>query len=289
MIITKLRIQEEHPMQGDTIAWPLDYCDLHVDSSAGYNGYILKNAVGIGPPDFISAVEGFDVNGVPIMESVPDKREIALRVAFRPGIGQSVQQLRSDLYRYISRSVSLSFMNQAQTLARINGFIQKFETLHFSSQPEIQITIRCKTGEFSSPTPVTIPLSVIDNAAPIITYNEGDAPTGLDLKFTVTAAHSDFTISNYGKFWHSGEGTVDNQFIMTYDFEIDDEITICTTPGKRKITLLRSAVEYDLAGYLNGGVVWPKLYPGVNTFDWDILDTWMSWDSATYTPKFWGV
>ena len=49
MIITKLRIQEEHPMASTTPAkvYPLPTCDLNVDSSAGENGYILKVADGL--------------------------------------------------------------------------------------------------------------------------------------------------------------------------------------------------------------------------------------------------
>jgi hypothetical protein len=291
MIITKFRLQEEHPMAGTITMWPLPICDLNVDSSAGLNGYLLKAVTGIGPPNFISVVDGFDTIGIPIMDSIPDNREIALRIGFSPKLGQSINELRSDLYKYISRSVILSLMNDAQVVAQTKGFISKFETVHFSNQPEIQITISCKTGEFEAPASLPIPLDTLDTLTPVIGYNEGDAPAGLDLKFkyTAIAAGTGFVISKYGKLWYAGDVPVINEFRLTYPFATNDEITISTHPGKKRITLLRGATTYDLAGYINGGAVWPKLYPGVNTFEWTFASSWMQWLSASYTPRYWGV
>jgi hypothetical protein len=290
MIITKIRLKEEHPMMNGTRVYSLPTCDLHVDSSAGQNGYILKAAAGIGPPDFLSIVEGFDVNGVPIIDSVPDKKEIVLRIGFRPSVGQSIQQLRSDLYKYVSRSILLSLMDGSETTAQISCYIQRLEPVHFSKEPELQITLKCNTGYFVAPGSVPIPLATLDTPTPVISYSEGDAPTGIDITFTVLLGEeSGFMISNYGKLWYSGNTPVDNQFIVTYPFDIGDVIHINTSPDERKITLTRASVDYDLAGYISAGAVWPKLYPGVNAFDWDISSTWATITEAKYTPRFWGV
>lgn len=299
MIITKIRMQEEHPMSNTTKTWPLPVCDLSLDSSSGENGYILRAVVGIGPPEFIAVVDGFDSAGVPVMDSIPDKRDIALRIAFNPGVGQTISDLRTDLQRYISRSVVLSFMNNSSTLAQVKGYISRFEALHFSSLPEIQITIRCKTGDFYAPESIEIPLGTINNTlTPIISYNEGDAPTGLDLqiKYTGTTVTNNFTISKHNAFWYNGDSSVNNNFTVTYTpgFVLNDIITISTNPRSKKITLLRGTTTYDLAGYINSGAVWPKLYPGVNYFEWTFKHTgmtgaWMEWISASYTPKFWGI
>lgn len=291
MIITKIRLQEEHPMTGTSISWPLPFCDLNLDSSAGENGYILKDALGLGPPNFIAVVEGYDIYGTPIMGSVPDKRDIILKIALNPLMGQSYSFLRDNLYKFINRKVFVKLMNDSIVVAQTTGYIQKFEAVHFSDKPEIQLTIECEAGELSSPHNTNIPLSTLDTDHPIINYEDGTAPTGLNLQFTYTATENGtgFTILNHSKFWYSGVSDVYTMFDLTFEFLTNDVITIATHPGEKRITLFRDPDTFDIAGYINAGAVWPKLYTGVNTFEWTFDASWMEWNSASYVPRFWGV
>lgn len=289
MIINKIRLQEEHPMTGSSDSWPLPLCDLNLNANAGANGYILKDSVGFAPPALVSVVEGFDQYGIPIMGSIPEKREIALKIGLNPQLGQTYSSLRDALYKYIDRSVFVKLMNDAKVIAQTSGYIRQFDATHFSNLPDIQMTIECETGEFSSPVELVIPTSEVNTLHPIINYEEGTAPTGMELTFTVTASHDGFSISNHSRFWHAGEGDVSNVFQMSYPLITGDVVTFCTQPRDKHITLVRSLVTYDLAGYINAGAVWPKLYSGVNTFDWDFSSSWMTWTSATYIPKYWGV
>jgi len=291
MIITKIRLQEEHPMSSGASSWPLPYCDLNLDITAGLNGYILSAVQGLDPPDFNAVVDGFDAFGVPIMDNIPSKRDIVFRIALTPVLGKSYSDLRDDLYKLISRNVLISFMNDTLVRAQCTGFIRHFEALHFSSKPEIQITIECHDGVFRAPNKVDIPLTLLDTLTPFISYEDGTAPAGLDLKFTYTAVATGtgFSISNHSEFWYVGTSDVFNVFEVEYPLETDDVVTISTHPKERRVTLLRDAIEYDLAGYINAGAIWPKLYTGVNTFEWTFASSWMDWISASYIPRFWGV
>lgn len=289
MIITKIRLQEEHPMTGAAGSWPLPIYDFNLDSSAGQNGYILKSAQGLDPTKSIAVVEGFDTFGTPVMGSISEKREIALRVALNPQLGQSYSSLRDDLYKLKDRNVIVYFMDDSLTKAKTNGYIRECEAVHFSNQPDIQMTIECEEGELSAPNSVGIPLSTLNNTNPVINYEEGTAPAGLELKFRATAAGTGFTISNHARVWFVGADQVYNQFALTYSFITNDEITISTHPQNKRISLLRAATTYDLTGHLNAGAVWPKLYSGVNTFEWNFSAAWMLWLSASYIPRYWGV
>lgn len=289
MIISKIRLQEDHPMVGPTISWPLPVCDLNVDPSAGENGYILKMVKGLDPPNLIAVVEGFDSFGTPVIGGIPDKREIALRVGISPAFEQTYGGLRDAIYRFMNRTILISLMDDSTVLAKTTGYIRLCEAVYFSNQPELEITITCVDGEFTAPFAVDIPFVDLDSAQPVINYEDGTAPTGLDLQFTVTAPVPGFIIFNHSRVWFDGVADIFNEFELTYPLIADDVVTISTQTKNKRITLLRSAVEYDLAGYINAGAVWPKLYPGVNTFEWDIEDTWMTWDSASYFPKYWGV
>lgn len=289
MIITKLRLQENHPMTGVSDSWPLPIVNLNLDSSAGENGYILKEVQGLDPPNLVAVVIGFDSAGIPVREPVPEKREVVLRIGFNPGLGQSYGTLRDALYKMIDRTVFVNLMNDSLILAQTVGYIKQCDALYFSKQPDIQMTIECEDGEFSAPKLVNIPLTDLNTLHPILNYDEGTAPTGLDLKFSVGSSTAAFTISNHSRSWYSGVGNLSNVFTLTYPFISGDVVTISTQPTNKRITLLRAAVLYDLAGYINGGAVWPKLYPGVNAFDWTFAASWMTWVSASYIPKYWGV
>lgn len=291
MIITKLRIQEEHIMSGPSGSWPLPLFDFNLDSSAGKNGYILKTAQGLDPPNLVSMVIGFDSYGTPIMDSVSEKREIVLRLALSPVLGQSFSSLRDNLYRFINRTVMISLMDDSIVVAQARGFISKVEAVHFSNTPDIQMTIECVEGEFTAPFAIDIPFVNLNTTQPVITYEDGTAPTGFELQFnyTAVAGRAGFTIFNHSRVWFVGASQAYNEFTVTYPLVTNDVITISTQPKNKRLTLLRSGVTHDLAGYVNGGAVWPRLYPGVNTFEWDLSSTWMTWVSASYTPKYWGV
>lgn len=293
MIITKIRLQEETPMTNGVTTWPLPVIDLYVDQNAGSNGYLLKALVGIDPPNINAVIDGFDTAGVPNFTEAPEPRDIGIKIGFKPGVGQTVQGLRATLHKLMSRSLLVSFMNGASVVAQIAGYINKFDSGHFSNLPEVILGIKCRTSEFYSPEELSIPLADLAVASPVISYLEGDAPTGFTvvIEYTSVTPETEFVISDYGKFWFDTRYAVSvfNEFRITHSLEQDDILTISTHVGSRRVTLTRDAVDYDLAGYLNGGAVWPKLYPGVNTFDWTFDDTKMDLVSASYIPRFWGV
>lgn len=281
MIITNIRLEEKQPMMGSTGSWPLPVVDFNLDPSAGLNGYILKEAQGLDPPNLSSIVEGFDINGNPVMGSIPDKRQIVFRIGLNPRLGQSYGSLRDALYKYINRTVLVDLMNGSLIIAQAQGYIQVVESVHFSNQPNVQMTVECEDGEFLAPFAVDIPLSDLTTLEPIINYEDGTAPTGFEFQFNVTANHTGFTISS--------PANDNNEFNLNYPFLIGDVVTVSTQPKDKRVTLLRAAVTYDIAGYVNSGAVWPKLYPGVNAFEWTFEASWMTWVYARYIPRYWGV
>lgn len=293
MIINKIRLKEENPMEGYLVGpWPLPTCDLNLDYRAGENGYFLKESAGLGPPRLMAVVEGFDNNGVPILGPVSEKRIISLKIELIPGINQSFSSLRDDLYKYVGRSVVISFMNGALEIAQTKGFIEQFESELFTNKPEIEIVIECKDGELEQPFVNTVPFAVLDTTDPVFNYEDGTAPTGLDLHFEATEDHAGILIWDHARMWHAGTGTVENEFFVDFDFLIGDDVYISTHPKNKRITVVRTGGvpgTYDLSGYLNAGAVWPKLYSGVNTWRWDLNSSWANWISASYYPRYWGV
>lgn len=292
MIITKVRIQEDHPttvLSGEDRIYSLPVIDFNLNSIAGENGYLTKSIVGLGPTKQNAVIEGFDLTGIPILGNQAEKRQIGFRVGFHPIIGKSISDLRDDMYKYMSRSILVSLMYGSMIVAQTRGYITAMDPVHFSAQPEIQFYVNCDDGELSAPKAVNIPLIDLSVLHPIVSYDDGTSPAGLELNLTITTNHSSFGIIDHGRQWYSQSDTVHNAFVVTYPFLVGDILTISTHPTDRKIELNRSSVIYDLAGYLNSGAIWPKLYFGVNTFSWNSTPSWFTMNSATYTPRFWGV
>lgn len=293
MIITKLRLQEEHSMTGPGGTWSLPLCDLNLNYTDGENGYILKEAVGLGPPEFTPVVIGFDSTGIPILDSDPGPRDLALKIGLNPQLGQTYSDLRDDLYKLIGRTVFVKLMNSSLVIAQSTGYVQKVEPVHFSNKPDIAVMIECEDGMFSSPAYVTIPVAVLQTMTnPIIDYSDGTAPAGIELTFqnTTGVSKTGFSISNHSEFWHAGSGDVNNLFQVTYAIDANDIIVLSTHPKNRSIMMYDNSagIWIDIAGYLNSGAVWPMLYPGVNQFAWSL--NWVtSWTVTRYIPRYWGV
>lgn len=291
MIITKVRIQEDHPMQaisgGQT--YPLPIVDFNLNSTAGENGYLTKDIVGLGPTKQKAVVEGSDTTGVPILGNQAEKRQIAVRTGLQPILGKSFSHLRDDLYKYMSRSVLVSLMDGSMIKAQARGYISAMDPVHFTTQPEIQFFVDCNDGELTAPKKTDIPLSTLNTLNPLISYEDGTAPTGLTMQFTVTANHSNFSFTNHSRLWYVGDVAVTNALTVTLAFLTGDIVKISTHPNNRRISVTRAGVEYDLGGYVNAGAIWPKLYAGVNTLSWTMASSWMTWNSASYIPRFWGV
>lgn len=284
MIITKIRLQEE--IQSP---WPLPFCDFVFDSRAGENGYILKEALGLGPPNLASIVVGFDTTGVPVMDSVPEKRDLVFRVGINSRMGQTNSELRDELYRYVSKSVLISLMNDSIVIAQTTGFIRQFETVHFSNQPEIVVTIECDDGDFSAPESLDIPFSELSTTTPVVNYEKGTAPTGFNLQFSYKTTRPGFTIFGYSQGWPVRPSAGHLEFAIVYPFINGDLVSISTQTKSQSVTVLRAGVTTDLAGYLNGGAVWPRLHSGANGMQWTYLAAWLDLVSANYVPKYWGV
>lgn len=290
MTITNIRLQEKHPVVIGGLTKALPACNLSISSTSGENSYLLKKAVGLGPPSLISVVEGFDINGIPILDSVAaNGRELGFRIGLSPKPGHYVHDLREALYKYISRPLLISFMNESIVVAQVDGYIREYNAEMFSNQPEIELLVTCELGYFTSPLALAVPLASLNTLTPVINYDEGTAPTGFDMQFTVTVAHNNFKIFNHARTWYSGAIVPSNKFEITYSFLVGDVVTVSTQANARAINLLRSSVNYDISGNLNAGAVWPKLYTGVNTFEWDLDSVWMTIDFARYNPKFWGI
>lgn len=154
------------------------------------------------------------------------------------------------------------------------------------------MSIKCTDSFFTAPLYTPIPVSTVTSTEnPTIDYNEGTAPTGVQLEFQNTGSlKSGFYIANYGEFWFGGTSVGNTLFQITYPIDTNDSIILDTNPKTRSVKIYdNSATAFiDIGGYLNSGAVWPMLYPGVNQWSWDI-DWAANWNNPRYYSRYWGV
>jgi len=288
MMINKLRIQESTPMTRGGVTWALPICDLNIDSSAGENGYLIRDVVGIDPPDLNAIIVGFDTNGNPVYGNYSEGREVSIRIELVPVGSQTVSELRDALYKFVSRGLTLSFMYDSVVKATWSCAIKTIEAVHFSNKPEVKLILSSKYATFSGPSLIQIPPATLATANPIINYTEGTTPADLAFVFLASGSSSSFRIYNHAQEWHDGTYSLATNFEVTKAFVSGDYVSITSTPETQTVFLTHLGANSDLEGYLNAFAVWPKLIPGVNAFDWTFNVGWSVFN-AYYRPRFWGV
>lgn len=274
MIITHIRLV--HEALG---VWndPAHYVDLMLDPTAGDNGYIIKSHDGFDPSPTDDYIEGF-TQGIPLRENAPENKQLSLQIGFVPGpVTGTNASLRSRLYKLRNRRVFVILMNGPNRVAEITGTIRIFDAPIATNVPEAKLTIDCIDGFFVSPTEVYNDTAELGAYPPTIDYIEGDAPTGFEFRFHLTANTGSINVY-----------TIDGRSVaVTYAFLSGDQIIVQTQRKQRRISMFRSAVFTDLTPLISVGSTWPKLFPGENQIQFTPATATMIY--LSYFPRFWGV
>lgn len=265
--------------------------DLPVGSGIVPGPYLLKGADGLDAPEVdVFITQSLNQGGV-YQGRRPQGREVVLLVGLLPewNVGQTAEELRTTLYGLLTpRSGSfmqIQIMLDETVVAYADGQIKKMVAPIFSQDPEVQITIGCVHPQFFAPSPKVLSpyKSTLNGFSSFTITNEGTAPAGFTLSFTLNAGHSG-TLQilenvSFGRYM-SLDGT----------FAVGDRIVIDTRPGSRRITKTTSAgVSKNIIDWLSPGSPWLDLYAGDNKLKINNDD--ISWylSGFVYTPAYWGV
>lgn len=100
-------------------------------------------------------------------------------------------------------------------------------------------------------------------------YYEGNADTGIYIKMHALASASDLKIYSIT---HRGEMDIDTSVLTSItgnSIVRGDDIEICTIKGKKKATLLRNGITYNILNAINRDAEWFQLTYGDNAFAYD--------------------
>jgi hypothetical protein len=217
-------------------------------------------------------------------------RDIVLRVILKPrfDLEEDYASVRDRLYRTISANrtglVTLHFNAGSTVVAGISGSIVKFEAVHFTNLPEVQITIRCNDPMFKGISPVVFEPTELSAANPVfIPDSISTSPHGFEMEVTFTGNVASFTIQD-------AESDPEWDFVVTPSggFLTGDVLHISSEYSNKQIYMVRSAVTTYLADKLSAGSVWPILFPGSNSFHFTNIASF-DWEFVRYYASYWGV
>jgi hypothetical protein len=181
--------------------------------------------------------------------------------------------------------VTLHFNSGATIVAKIEGFISKFEVPYFTETPEAQITIVCKDPMFRAINPVVMESTDLSSINPIMVPDSmSTAPHGFSMDVIFTDPSTTFLIQDDPT---HPEWT----FKVTpggFGFVIGDHLYFCSEYTNRYLYMVRGGVTTHLLDKIEPGSIWPTIFPGFNTFQIVTLPK-LNWGSLQYYAAYWGV
>lgn len=201
--------------------------------------------------------------------------------------GQDVSDLRTALYVLLTQDnspVILSLLNGATEICRTSGYISKFDTVPFSKDPVVQMTLESVDRYLQAPAATNLtPGSGLPSTGvqANLTYS-GTARTGFIAKFQVTAASANgFNFQGIGSYVYDPTA-----------LQANDVITVNTIPGQRDVIRTRAGVDTSLIATVTNSPDWQRLGPGTNSFmvvSGSSAALPFVWQSLYYVTQFAGI
>lgn len=268
----------------EAISFSLRYADPEAQ-------YIVRNIMGLDAEELVPKFYG---SGLASRSRFYDfglkARDIVMRIVLNPNfrIDESYSDVRDELYKSISSTrtgiVVLHFLSGATTVARIQGFITKFEANYFVELPEVQMTIRCDDPMFRSINPVVLDSGDLPAANPIVIADSlSTAPHGFELQVTFKATAASFTIQDV-------QNNPEWKFKVTPNggFVSGDVLYLSSDYSNKYLYMMRGAVRTDLMDRIDPTSMWPILFPGANYF-WFVDLASFNWNVVEFDAAYWGV
>lgn len=228
------------------------------------NGYFISDIQGLDPVKANVVSSSFaQLDGAQYQSSRRETRNIILKIGLEPDfITNTVMDLRTNLYSFFmpKTEVSLRFFMSNGLTVDIVGRIESLESVLFTKEPEVNISIICFDPDFLELTAEEIEGFTVNDSTEFLVEYDGTVETGIVFVLNVDRVLTEFTI------YHRPADDV----IRTLDFaaalEANDVLTINTRVGSKAITLVRDATQTSLLYGMPSQSSWIELQPGDNYF-----------------------
>lgn len=253
--------------------------------------FMVRDMTGLDDDELVPRFYGFGKQTkTKFYDFVLKPRIIVIRFVLNPrfNLDESYSDVRDVLYKSISSArsglVYIHFNSGGATVARVSGFITKFEVPFFTPLPEVQLTIRCDDPVFRGINHVSYPPAKIKTTNPIIIPDDlSTAPHGFSFQVTFKAASPQLTIQDQ----------VTNpdwlfKIVPSGGFLTNDILNFDSTYVNKQVYLTRGGVVTYLIDKITPDSIWPTLFPGSTTLYFLEIANF-NWNKFEYYPAYWGV
>jgi hypothetical protein len=228
-------------------------------------GVYIKEIEGLDPVKASIVSTSFpNKNGVVYQTSRREARDIKLKLGIEPDyISEEPKDVRRRLYQFFMSNtmVDLEFIDSDGLSVKISGMNETFESPLFVQEPGAEISIHCFDSDFVDlNNQIELFGNTVSNTLDTTIEYEGSVETGIEFYLEVDRDVDEFTIYN----------TMPNGQIRQLDFSwplhAGDQVNFVTTPGNKRIELVRAGVTSSLLYAMSPQSSWIDFYPGTNLF-----------------------
>lgn len=227
------------------------------------DGIAIESIEGLDPVKATIVSSSFaTLDGAQYQSSRREARNIKFQLGLEPDyVKQTVRDIRSRLYGFFmpKTSVDLTFRMADGLSVDISGTVESFESVLFSNEPVVNISIMCFDPDFYEPEKVLINGSTVPNTTDTFIDYVGTVEAGINFTLIPNRDVSEFTIYN---------SPPDGSF-RSLDFSAPllagDLLSINTLPGQKEVALTRNNTNSSMLYAMSPQSSWIDLQPGSNS------------------------
>ncbi|MET0786275.1 MAG: hypothetical protein ABWY25_06175 [Paenisporosarcina sp.] len=253
--------------------------------------YMIRAMAGLDSEEIIPRFYGYGLTSKTKYYDFGMKaRDVVIRAVLNPRfiLNETYSDIRDRLYKTISATrngkITLNFSSGTTIVAKIEGFITKFEVPYFSQLPEVQLTVRCDDPMFRAINAVVFLPANLPTVNPIILPDSlSTAPHGFSMQVTFKTNTPSFTIQDVptNPEWKF-------KIIPNGGFLTNDVLYFSSEFTNKYCYIVRSGATTYLIDRIETGSLWPLIFPGQNTFHFVDIAA-INWNRIEYYASYWGV
>lgn len=251
-------------------------------------GVYVTSVDGLGPPDasMTLTTRPYADGSLFTGNTIPE-RTITISLALDPH-GATVEQTRDVLLRAypVKARLQLAITTEKRTYLT-DGYVEKFNPEIFSERQTIDITIRCPDPYLYNASLIDDPIVPLGSEIPLFEFPFGsddtpsiefskkelqsqvfhyyDGQTSVGLEITIEVRSDLVEPVHIANSTHNEVVSFFKAYGSLGTLKLGDVISIDTTVGNRKATLLRDGTYYNALAFLNSrNTAWPLMHPGEN-------------------------
>jgi hypothetical protein len=232
------------------------------------SGYLVQDISGLGPVKATLVSSNYTQrDGAQYQSSRRETRNIVLKLGLVPHVStDTVGALRNRLYSFFmpKSQVNIGFVSDDQSTKYILARIESFETVLFSKEPSVAISMICFDPDFNTGDPIQV-LRYTDSTNEKFEIDYvGSVETGFYIYMDLPRPLNDL--------WIMHDGIDGNVEALAFNLPVDnplsvgDRLSISTIAGAKGATVTRNNVTSSALHAIAPYATWINLHPGVNTF-----------------------